>query len=91
MQRQKVIVKNRLGLHARAAARLVRLASSFQSEIELLRCDARHRVADAKSILGVLMLAATQDTELEVVARGVDEQAALSAVVALINDQFGES
>lgn len=90
MQQHTVTIKNRLGLHARAAARLVRLAGGFRSEIQLARSDARHKTVDAKSILGVLMLAATQHTELEIMAEGADEEAALAALCKLIEDKFGE-
>ncbi len=90
MQQRTVTIKNSLGLHARAAARLVRLAGGFRSEIQLARCDARHKMVDAKSILGVLMLAATQHTELEIIVEGEDEEAALAALCALIEDKFGE-
>jgi phosphocarrier protein len=91
MERQCVTIQNRLGLHARAAARLVRLAGSFRSEIRLAREDARHREVDAKSIFGVLMLAATQHTRVEIMCQGEDEGEALAALSALINDKFGEA
>lgn len=91
MQQQTVTIKNRLGLHARAAARLVRLASSFRSEIELARTDARHSKVDAKSIFGVLLLAATQNTEIEIIARGEDEREAVAAISRLIDDRLGEA
>jgi phosphotransferase system HPr (HPr) family protein len=91
MQHRTVTIKNRLGLHARAAARLVRLAGGFRSQVQLTRCDARQKAVDAKSIFGVLMLAATQDTELEIVIEGADEEAAMTALCALIEDKFGES
>jgi len=91
MQRRTITIKNALGLHARAAARLVRLAGSFQSDVQLARCDARQKIVDAKSILGVLMLAATQHTELEISAEGADEEMAMDALCALIENKFGES
>jgi phosphocarrier protein len=91
MQHRTVTIQNRLGLHARAAARLVRLAGGYCSEIQLARCDARHNMVDAKSILGVLMLAATQHTELEIIAEGADEEAAMAALCELIEDKFGEA
>ncbi|HLM57922.1 MAG TPA: HPr family phosphocarrier protein [Pyrinomonadaceae bacterium] len=84
-----VRVVNRLGLHARAAARLVRTASAFRSSIRLERAD-RSASADAKSILSVLMLAASRGTELRVEAEGEDEEAALEAVCGLIERGFGE-
>ncbi|MBC7933275.1 MAG: HPr family phosphocarrier protein [Rubrivivax sp.] len=89
MVERSVSVVNRLGLHARAAARLVRTASAFQSALRLERSDSSAS-ADAKSILSVLMLAAARGTELLVSAEGPDEVAALEAVYALIAGGFGE-
>ena len=89
MVERNVLVVNRLGLHARAAARLVRTASAFQSAIRLERAD-RSASADAKSILSVLMLAAARGTELRVSAEGADEVVALGAVCTLIAGGFGE-
>lgn len=91
MQQRRITVKNRLGLHARAAAKLVRLANSFGSAVSLARTDGRQKPANAKSILGVLMLAATQNTELEVVTEGADEEAAIEALCAMIENRFGEA
>ena len=88
MERQ-VSVVNRLGLHARAAARLVRTASAFRSRVRLERAD-RSASADAKSILSVLMLAASRGTELRATADGADEREALDAVCGLIEGGFGE-
>jgi phosphotransferase system HPr (HPr) family protein len=85
-----VQVVNRLGLHARAAAKLVRAANAFQSALRLERTD-RRGAADAKSILSVLMLAASRGTELRVTAEGADEKAALGAVCELISGGFGET
>lgn len=90
MMERRVEVINRLGLHARAAARLVRTASAFRSAVRLERAD-RSAVADAKSILSVLMLAASRGTELRVRADGADEAAALDAVCELITGGFGET
>jgi phosphocarrier protein HPr len=86
---RSVRIVNRLGLHARAAARLVRTASAFRSAIRLERAD-RSSSADAKSILSVLMLAAARGTELMVSAEGADEAIALDAVCTLITGGFGE-
>jgi phosphocarrier protein HPr len=86
----EVRVVNRLGLHARAAARLVRTASGFCSAVRLERSD-RAGAADAKSILSVLVLAAGRGTELRVTAEGADERAALDAVRELISSGFGEA
>jgi phosphocarrier protein HPr len=85
----EVRVVNRLGLHARAAAKLVRAASAFKSAVRLERAD-RAGAADAKSILSVLVLAAARGTELRVSADGADERAALDAVCELISNGFGE-
>ncbi len=89
MIRQSVEVKNRLGLHARAAAKLVRLASHFSSEIHLSREGGRQRI-DSKSILGVLMLAASQGTRLLVSIEGQDEAEAGDAIRRLFEEKFGE-
>lgn len=83
-------VKARLGLHARAAAKVVRLAQSFNSTVELRRVD-NSATADAKSILSVLMLAAGRGTELNATAEGIDEEAALSALDQLFAEGFGET
>jgi phosphotransferase system HPr (HPr) family protein len=85
----RVKIVNRLGLHARAAAKLVRAATAFRSTLKLVRLD-RGVAADAKSILSVLMLAAARDTELLVTAEGPDERPALDALCGLIVGGFGE-
>jgi phosphotransferase system HPr (HPr) family protein len=90
MVEQRVVVTNRLGLHARAAALLVRTASCFQSVLRLERMDGTAS-ADAKSILSVLMLAAARGTELRAVAEGFDEADAISALCRLFADGFGEN
>jgi len=89
MIRQSVTVTNKLGLHARAAAKLVRLASRFSSEIHLSREDANQQI-DSKSILGILMLAASQGTRLIVSIEGRDEAEAAEAIGRLFEGQFGE-
>jgi phosphocarrier protein HPr len=89
MLNDRLKIINRLGLHARAAAQLVRLSSSFQSKIKLLRAD-NSVVADAKSILSVLTLAASKGVELEIEVEGKDEQAAFEAVQELFWNGFGE-
>ena len=86
----RVTIVNRLGLHARAAAKLVRAATAFRSTLRLARAD-RGAVADAKSILSVLMLAAARGTELLVTAEGPDEGQALDALCQLIGGGFGET
>jgi phosphocarrier protein len=80
-------IVNRLGLHARAAAKLVHLASSFESDVHLVSDG---EVVDAKSILGVLLLAAAQGMTVTVRCSGRDEQEALAAITALIAGRFGE-
>ncbi|MBS1797271.1 MAG: HPr family phosphocarrier protein [Acidobacteria bacterium] len=89
MLRGEVTIINRLGLHARAAAQLVRLSSGFKSRILLHRKD-NAVVADAKSILSVLTLAAAQGSVLEIEVEGADEQAAFDAVLEIFGDGFGE-
>jgi phosphocarrier protein len=84
----EVEVINRLGLHARAAARLVHVAGEFASRVTLARNGDE---VDAKSILGVLLLAAAQGTRLRVRCEGADEAHALTAVVALFASRFGEA
>lgn len=85
----RVQIVNRLGLHARAAAKLVRAAGMFRATLKLVRLD-RSAAADAKSILSVLMLAAARGTELIVTAEGPDEGPALDALCQLIGSGFGE-
>jgi len=87
---RRVQVTGRLGLHARAAANLVRVANRFQSSLTLYRLDASLE-ADAKSILSILTLAASQGTELRLVANGVDEEQALDAVAGLFSRDFDET
>ena len=84
-----VAVRNKLGLHARAAAQLVRTANRFKSDLRLERLDGSAS-ADAKSILNVLMLAASGGTQLRAIADGQDEQVAIAAVSALFEAGFGE-
>ncbi len=83
--RERIV--NRLGLHARAAAKLVRLAGRFESDITL-RCGEQE--ADAKSIMAVMMLAATDGAEVEMEAQGADADRALESLRALISERFGE-
>ena len=87
MIRATTVISNRLGLHARASAKLTKLAGSFRSEIFLSRNGRR---VNAKSIMGVMMLAAGLGSEVEIEVDGPDEQAALTALRALIDDKFGE-
>jgi phosphocarrier protein len=87
MKCQKVTLANKLGLHARASAKLVSLASEFDSEVLLKR---NGQAVNAKSIMGLMMLAAAKGSELELCADGRDEKRAIEALVGLINDRFGE-
>jgi phosphocarrier protein len=85
--RRELQIRNRLGLHARAAARFVHTAGRFRSRVTAGRDG---RVMDGKSILGILLLGASQGTTIEVVADGPDEQEALDALAALVAGGFGE-
>ena len=87
MTRREVRVTNRLGLHARAAARFVQTATRYRSRITLGRDT---RAMDGKSILGILLLAAAQGSTLVVTADGEDEVAAVDALAGLIAGRFGE-
>lgn len=87
---QKVLkIENRLGLHARAAAKLVHLAGGFKADIHLSRLHGNQQI-NARSILGILMLAAAQGTELVVTLQGEDESAAARAIEDLFVGKFGE-
>jgi len=85
--RREVMIVNRLGLHARAAAKLVATASRFAAATRIERDG---KVGDAKSIMAVMMLAATRGTLVTLVAEGGDEAAAVDALEALVRDRFGE-
>jgi phosphocarrier protein HPr len=87
MIQTSIQISNKLGLHARASAKLTKLAGSFKSEIHLSRNGRR---VNAKSIMGVMMLAAGLGTEVQIEAEGSDEEAAMAALRALIDDKFGE-
>ncbi len=89
MLETEVKVVNPLGLHARAAAQLVRAAGEFDSDIKLKRADNK-RSADAKSILSVLTLAAARGTKIEITTVGSDEKEALQLIERLFADGFGE-
>lgn len=86
----EVKIVNRLGLHARAAAQLVRLAEKFESQIILRRPGYHDKTADAKSILSILTLAAANGSVLTVEIEGEDEQTALAAVEEIFANGFGE-
>ncbi|MCB1981278.1 MAG: HPr family phosphocarrier protein [Rhodoferax sp.] len=87
MIRTTITISNRLGLHARASAKLTKLAGSFACEVHMTRNGRR---INAKSIMGVMMLAAGQGSEVEIETDGADEQQAMAALRALIEDRFGE-
>ena len=87
MQKTNVTIINKLGLHARASAKLTKLAGSFACDVFMSRNGRR---INAKSIMGVMMLAAGMGTEVEIETSGADEEQALRALVALINERFGE-
>ena len=87
MIRSTIRISNKLGLHARASAKLTKLAGSFKSEVSMSRNGRR---VNAKSIMGVMMLAAGAGTEVELEIEGDDEQAAMAAITALFEDKFGE-
>jgi phosphocarrier protein HPr len=82
-----VTISNRLGLHARASAKLTKLAGSFPCEVWVSRGDRR---VNAKSIMGVMMLAAGVGVKVELETNGEREQEAMDALLALMNDKFGE-
>ena len=88
MVERDVVIINKLGLHARAAAKFVTLASAFSSDIQVARAQ---RNINGKSIMGVMMLAASKGTTIKVIASGSDETAALEKLVDLVNNRFGEA
>lgn len=87
MQHKEITIINKLGLHARAAAKLVQTASAYSSDISVLY---NNKKVSAKSIMGIMMLAASRGTTIEIVASGKDEQEAMHALENLIVDRFGE-
>jgi phosphocarrier protein HPr len=87
MTSRSVVVSNELGLHARAAARFVHLATQFESQIRVGRDS---KVMDGKSIMGILLLAAARGTTLTITADGRDEAAAMDALTRLVESGFGE-
>jgi len=87
MIQTRIQISNKLGLHARASAKLTKLAGGFKSEIHLSRNGRR---VNAKSIMGVMMLAAGMGSEIEIEAEGDDEEAAVQALRGLIEARFGE-
>jgi phosphocarrier protein len=88
MRQLEVEIINKLGLHARASAKLTQLAGKFQCEVWMSRNGRR---VNAKSIMGVMMLAAARGTTVSIETSGPDEEEAMSALLELIKDRFGES
>ena len=87
MIEKKIAIKNKLGLHARAAVKFVNLANRFVSSVKIVK-DGNE--IDGKSILGILTLAATQGTQIRLQVSGKDEESAMEALVELINNRFDE-
>ena len=87
MIEREIEIVNKLGLHARASAKLTQLAAKFESDVWMTR---NKRRVNAKSIMGVMMLAAGKGARVTLEIEGVDEQACFSALAGLINDKFGE-
>ncbi len=87
MLQQEIEIINKLGLHARASAKLTQLAASYKCEVMMSR---NNRRVNAKSIMGVMMLAAAKGTTVNIETNGADEAEAMQALRALINDYFGE-
>lgn len=88
MLQQQVTIINKLGLHARAAARLVTLVSGFEADVKLAM---NGKTVNGKSIMGVMMLAAAKGSTIELIISGADEEQAMSALTKLINDKFDEA
>ena len=88
MLTEKVIIINKLGLHARASMKLVNLASRYESEIHI---TFKNHEVNAKSIMNVMILGAKKGSELTIKSNGTDEKEALEAIVKLIQDKFGEN
>ena len=86
MIRENITISNKLGLHARASAKLTKMASGFDCDVWMTRNERR---INAKSIMGVMMLAAGVGTTVLLETDGADEQAAMDALLALVNDKFG--
>lgn len=87
MLKKTLTIQNKLGLHARASAKLVDLASRFGCEVMIHKDE---KTVNAKSIMGIMMLAAAQDTKLEFITEGEEEQEAMAAIENLLDNKFGE-
>jgi len=88
MIQQSITIQNKLGLHTRAAAKLVDIAKKFSSKIDIA---CRSRAVDAKSIMGVITLGAHKGSQIDIAITGEDEQEAMVALVKLVNERFGEA
>ena len=88
MRKSQIKIVNRLGLHARAAAKFIQTAGRFSCDIEVSRGEKK---INGKSIMGIMMLAAAQGAVIEIIVNGPEEDAALDALVALVADGFGEA
>lgn len=88
MLNKKLTIDNKLGLHARAAAKFVQTAASFESEIIVRN---KEKTVSGKSIMGIMMLAASKGSDIEIQIKGSDEKQAMDAIVTLISDRFGEN
>lgn len=84
---KECVIKNKLGFHARAAVKFVQLASKFKSDVKVVKNDIE---VNGKSIMGVLMLAASKGTKIKIIANGEDEKEAIKSLVELIENGFGE-
>lgn len=89
MIQRTVLIENELGLHARAAAKFVKLAARFESDVKLCRLGNDESI-DGKSILGILLMAAAKGTRFQITFDGRDEELAATEIVRLIEDKFGE-
>jgi phosphocarrier protein len=87
MQRRELEIINKLGLHARASAKLTQLAARFESDVQVMR---NNRKVNAKSIMGVMMLAAGKGSKITVEISGPDEEQAMDAISKLVGEYFGE-
>ena len=87
MQRRELEIINKLGLHARASAKLTQLAAKFESDVQVMR---NNRKVNAKSIMGVMMLAAGKGSKITVEIAGPDEEQAMDAISKLVGEYFGE-
>ena len=90
MQRRELEIINKLGLHARASAKLTQLAAKFESDVQVMRNNRDDLEVNAKSIMGVMMLAAGKGSKITVEISGPDEEQAMDAISKLVGEYFGE-